>query len=163
MNIKWIEEPFNPEDLESYKKLRKFRKLKIAIGESFTSYNEFKNVILNDLCDIIQIDVTQIGIKDAINVFNLSKKKGKKVAMHVWGSPISYLSNLNFAIAFNIDYFESPLVEYKFLNKYYKKYTKIEKGKIYFKKNFFGTGINLKKIELKKNKFIKNSGFKING
>ena len=35
LNIKWIEEPFNPEDLESYKKLRKFRKLKIAIGESF--------------------------------------------------------------------------------------------------------------------------------
>ena len=83
--------------------------------------------------------------------------------MHVWGSPISYLSNLNFAIAFNIDYFESPLVEYKFLNKYYKKYTKIEKGKFFFRKNFFGTGINLKKIELKKNKFIKNSGFKING
>ena len=84
--------------------------------------------------------------------------------MHVWGSPISFLANLNFAMAFQeIDYFEFPIVYYDFLKEFYTKYIKISDGKISFIKPFEGIGIKMtNKYLSKKFKFIKGSGFKIN-
>ena len=166
LNLLWLEEPFHPEDIDSYIKLKKdsINKIKIAIGESFTSYNEFKYFIENNLCDIVQPDITQLGIFDSIKVIKLANKKKKMVSMHVWGSPVSYLSNLNFAIAFDeVNFFECPLVEYEFIKKFYRKYSEIMNGNIYIKKNFYGTGIEIKTKDYQQNKFKKGSGFKING
>ena len=58
-----------------------------------------KILILNNCCDIIQPDVTQCGILDAIKICKLAKKH-KKISLHVWGSSLSFLVNLHFCISF---------------------------------------------------------------
>jgi len=88
----WLEEPLPAERMHDYKILKKLSKNPVAIGESFTNFYEFENVIKNDLCDIVQPDITQVGIFDAIKIVKLAKKYKKKVALHVWGSPISLMS-----------------------------------------------------------------------
>ena len=159
----WIEEPFHPNNTKDYINLKNRKKnFKVAFGESFTSFAEFERAIMLNMCDYVQPDVTQLGILESIKVINLAKKYRKKVAIHVWGSPISYLTNLNFAYAFDniVDYFEVPLVKYEILKTFYTKFTKIHDNKITFIKEFYGHGINLNKNYLNKFKFMSNSGFK---
>ena len=114
----WLEEPLPAERMQDYKILKKLSKNPVAIGVSFTNFYEFENVIKNDLCDIVQPDITQVGIFDAIKIVKLAKKYKKKVALHVWGSPISLMSNLHFALAYKeVDIIEFPLVSLEFLKK----------------------------------------------
>ena len=77
LNLKWIEEPLHPSRIFDYKEITKKSLNSIALGEAFTSYEEFKILILNNCCDIIQPDVTQCGILDAIKICKLAKKHKK--------------------------------------------------------------------------------------
>lgn len=82
--------------------------------------------------------------------------------MHIWGSNISLLANLHFAIASQkINLIEYPIVKLKLLNNDLKNIIKIENGTILLKNNIKGLGLNLDNIKLKKFKFVKKSGFKI--
>lgn len=158
----WLEEPLPAERMHDYKILKKLSKNPVAIGESFTNFYEFENVIKNDLCDIVQPDITQVGIFDAIKIVKLAKKYKKKVALHVWGSPISLMSNLHFALAYKeVDIIEFPLVSLEFLKKNIDKKIEVKDGFIKLKKKELGLGIDLRKKNLKSFSFKKKSGFKI--
>ncbi len=158
----WLEEPLPAERMHDYKILKKLSKNPVAIGESFTNFYEFENVIKNDLCDIVQPDITQVGIFDAIKIVKLAKKYKKKVALHVWGSPISLMSNLHFALAYKeVDIIEFPLVSLEFLKKNIDKKIEVKDGFIKLKKKELGLGIDLRKENLKSFSFKKKSGFKI--
>ena len=158
----WLEEPLPAERMHDYKILKKLSKNPVAIGESFTNFYEFENIIKNDLCDIVQPDITQVGIFDAIKIVKLAKKYKKKVALHVWGSPISLMSNLHFALAYKeVDIIEFPLVSLEFLKKNIDKKIEVKDGFIKLKKKELGLGIDLRKENLKSFNFKKKSGFKI--
>lgn len=158
----WIEEPLPPEQINDYKKLKEISKNPIAIGESFTSYREFEYAIKLKCCDVIQPDVTQLGINDMLKVINLAKKNKIKVCLHVWGSTISLLSNLHIAMAFNyIDQIEYPLVKLKFLDKITQNNIYIANSHLSFKNLKPGLGLNINKKILNKFKFIKSSGYKL--
>lgn len=158
----WIEEPLPPEQINDYKKLKEISKNPIAIGESFTSYREFEYAIKLKCCDVIQPDVTQLGINDMLKVINLAKKNKIKVCLHVWGSTISLLSNLHIAMAFNyIDQIEYPLVKLKFLDKITQNNIYIANSHLSFKNLKPGLGLNVNKKILNKFKFIKSSGYKL--
>lgn len=158
----WLEEPLPTERTSDYKIIKKLSKNPIAIGEAFTNFYEFENVIKNNLCDIVQPDITQVGIFDAIKIVKLAKKYKKRIALHIWGSPISLISNLHFALAFKeVDLIEFPLVSLEFLKKEINKKIKVVDGFVNLIKKEPGLGINLKKENLQKFHFKKKSGFKI--
>lgn len=160
--LQWLEEPFPTEKIFDYKKLKEVSKNPIAIGEAFTNFHEFENVIKNNLCDIVQPDLTQLGIKDTTKVVKLAKKFKKRVALHVWGSPISLMCNLHFALAHKeVDIIEYPLVRLDFLSNLMDQNIRISKNKISLKNKKPGLGFDLNNSFLKKYKFINNSGFKL--
>ncbi len=162
LNLKWIEEPLHPSRTFDYKEITKKSLNSIALGEAFTSYEEFKILILNNCCDVIQPDVTQCGILDTIKICKLAKKHKKKISLHVWGSSLSFLVNLHFALAFKeVDIIEYPLVNLKILKEVVRNKFNIKKGKIYMNDNFKGIGISLKENYFNKYKFVKRSGFEI--
>lgn len=162
LKLKWIEEPIHPSKICDYKEITKKSKIPIALGEAFTSYEEFKTVILNDCCDVVQPDVTQCGILDTIKICKLAKKYKKKVSLHVWGSSLSFLTNLHFALAYKeVDIIEYPLVNLDILKEIISINYKFKKNKIYINNNVNGIGISLKKNYFNQFKFIKKSGFAI--
>jgi len=162
INLKWIEEPIHPSNYIDYQLIKKKSKNKIAIGEAYTSFQEFKTIIENNCCDIIQPDVTQCGIIDTIKICKYAKKKKKKIALHVWGSPLSLIINLHFALAFReVDFIEFPLVRLKIFKEILDKNIQINLGRISSKTQKNGIGFILEKNYLKKYKFIKKSGFSI--
>ncbi len=159
----WIEEPLNPLNLYDMSRLQKSHKTHLAFGESFTSYEEFKNAMHLNCSKYLQPDVTHCGYIDAIKLMNDIKINNFKIAIHVWGSKISLISNLHFATAFNkkIDFIEIPNVRLSFLEHEFRDIMEIKNGKILINEEVNGLGIVLSEKILKKYKFIKASGFKI--
>tara|TARA_B100000787_G_C16186961_1_gene295239 strand:- start:937 stop:2067 length:1131 start_codon:yes stop_codon:yes gene_type:complete len=162
MNLKWIEEPIHPSNFIDYSLLKKKSKNKIAIGEAYTSFQEFRTIIENNCCDIIQPDITQCGILDAIRICKYGKRKNKEIALHVWGSPLSFIINLHFALAFKeVDFIEYPLVRLKIFKEILDNDIQIDSGRVRLNSKKNGIGFTLNKNYLKKFKFIEKSGFSI--
>jgi len=140
--LTWIEEPLDPFNHSNYSKIKKKTKVKIAFGEQFTTSEEFISVIKNNCSDYIQPDITMIGYIDAKKIIPHVKKSRKKIALHVWGSPISLLSNLHFALAFKeVEWIEIPYTNFNQLSKKLNNNIEIKNGKVRFKsKKFFGLG-----------------------
>ena len=140
--LTWIEEPLDPFNHFDYSIIKKKSKLKIAFGEQFTTSEEFISAIKNNCSDYIQPDITMIGYTDAKRIIPHVNKNRKKIALHVWGSPISLLSNLHFALAFKeVEWIEIPYTNFNKLSKKLNNNIEIKNGNIRFKsKEFFGLG-----------------------
>ena len=60
-NLAWVEEPLLPDDFEGYKRLKSRVGVTIAAGEhEFTKYGA-KDLIINNIVDILQFDVRRAG------------------------------------------------------------------------------------------------------
>ncbi len=160
--IKWIEEPFHPDDFFSFKELKKKSyKIPIASGEALNSFFEYKSYISNNLVDILQLDVTHCGgITEALKILSLLKNSNKKVALHVWGSTISLSANAHLAYAVkNIEWLECPLHQ-PAINKNFN--TQIDfKKNLKYQKIKSGLGVELNPKMIKKYPYVKGSEYKI--
>jgi len=162
--VYWLEEPFHPDNIEDYQNLIKKNLLTVATGEALSGQLDYKTYILNNLCHIIQLDISSCGgFSEAIKVLKLAKKKKIKIAMHVWGSEIASTANAHFAFAFpEIKWLEYPLAQpkiNKYLNNYYNNSISYK-----FQKNMknHGLGIECNIRKLQSNfKYIYGSKYKI--
>ena len=161
-NITWLEEPLPPVNFINYKKLNKVANCKIALGESFTSKNEFESYMINQCLNIVQPDITHCGgYSAALKVISLAKKCNIPIAMHVWGSPLSLLANMHFSLAFNeVKWLEIPRVNLSLLSQEIQKLFEIKDG---FLSAELRPGLGLGLNEKIKNKysFIPGSGYKV--
>ena len=161
-NIVWLEEPLPPVNFIHYKKLNKVANCKIALGESFTSKNEFESYMINQCLNIVQPDITHCGgYSAALKVISLAKKCNIPIAMHVWGSPLSLLANMHFSLAFNeVKWLEIPRVNLSLLSQEIQKLFEIKDG---FLSAELRPGLGLGLNEKIKNKysFIPGSGYKV--
>lgn len=159
----WLEEPLDPQEILAYSDLNKLSKIDIAFGESFTSFNEFLCALNNNCSKYIQPDATHCGYLDLIKLLNhVEDYKNVKIALHVWGSPISLLANMHFAIAFNkISFLEIPMVKLDFLNHKIKSIYEIKNGLLKYNDAKNGLGIEIEEGDLNKLDFVENSGFEI--
>ena len=94
-DMKWIEEPLLPDDLEAYKELTKSSPVPIAAGEhEFTRYG-FDLLIRNKAVNIVQFDMGRVGgFSEAKRVCALAVAAGLPVCTHAYGLP-----TLQFAFA----------------------------------------------------------------
>lgn len=87
LNIGWIEEPFPPEDVAGYARLRgRLGPVRLAAGEHLFGLAEGLRYLDADAVDIIQPDVTWCGgIRVAATLAALAQERGMLFAPHAGG------------------------------------------------------------------------------
>lgn len=91
----FMEEPVHPDSIESLIKFRKNVKAKVALGERVLNKNLFLPYLKNDLVDIIQPDVTNVGgILEAKYSAVLADAFGVEVAYHNAFGPVQTAATL---------------------------------------------------------------------
>jgi len=163
-NLTWLEEPLQPENFLDYNHLMMKSKIPIALGEAFTGINEFESYITNNCMDIVQPDVTHCGgYTGAMKILALVEKHKLPMSMHVWGSPIAFLANLHFALAFkHVEWLEIPQVTLQFLSEESNNMYKIINGMLIAN---LGPGLGISLSDDIKNSFpfVIGSGYRVPG
>ncbi|MGC8565573.1 MAG: enolase C-terminal domain-like protein [Thermoplasmata archaeon] len=147
----FMEEPVHPDSIESLMKFRKNVSARIALGERVLNKNLFLPYLKNDLVDVIQPDVTNVGgILEAKYSAVLAETFGVDVAYHNAFGPVQTAATLqldvniqNFLIQ---ESFENSWPEWKI--KFLKSGYEIENG--YYKlstKPGLGIEVNEKILE----------------
>lgn len=96
----FVEEPYITDDIKGYAEVKKLSTLPIAMGENGSTIYEFKQFIDNDIADIYQPDVTNVGgIGQFIKVSEYAYLHGKKIAPHVFRSGVSFMAHLHLLVS----------------------------------------------------------------
>jgi L-alanine-DL-glutamate epimerase-like enolase superfamily enzyme len=59
--INWLEEPLHPEDIRSHRILARELNIPIALGEHIYTRQAFRDYLVQEAVEIIQVDVTRVG------------------------------------------------------------------------------------------------------
>tara|TARA_Y100000758_G_scaffold185556_1_gene132082 strand:+ start:967 stop:1590 length:624 start_codon:yes stop_codon:yes gene_type:complete len=113
----WFEEPFRPDDLDSYVALRKRISVPIAAGENEFGVSGFRELIRASVVDIIQCDVARAGgISEANTVAKMATDAGLRVAPHTWNDAVAINANAQIVAAYDgitveMDQTGNPFIE----------------------------------------------------
>lgn len=119
LNLNWIEEPIDSDNLIGYKNLGESIGPMIAGGETLTTRHEFENFLKIGKPDLVQPDVTRCGgITEALKVYEMSKEYKVKLVPHGFSTGILTAATAHFLAACE----STDLIEYSQstsqLNKY---------------------------------------------
>jgi L-rhamnonate dehydratase len=95
-NISWLEEPLRPDDLHGYRKLASSVRTPIAAGEHEATVAGFRRLIDDARIDIVQVDVTRVGLTQARRIALLAHQRGLPCANHNFTSDINVAASLHF-------------------------------------------------------------------
>jgi mannonate dehydratase len=98
----FLEDPFSPEDVGYFAKLRHLTSTPIAMGELFNNPNEWMDLISGRLIDFIRVHLSQIGgITPARKLAALCEYFGVRSAFHGPGdvSPVGHAANVHLDLA----------------------------------------------------------------
>jgi len=98
----FLEDPFSPEDVGYFEKLRPQTSTPIAMGELFNNPNEWLGLVSNRLIDFIRIHISQVGgLTMARKVAALCEFFGVRTAWHGPGdvSPVGHAANVHIDLA----------------------------------------------------------------
>jgi len=103
-NLAWLEEPFVPDDLTSYAKLREETNIPISGGEHEYTRFGFQDIIDRRAMDIVQPDLRRCGgFTEARKIAAIVASAGLTLIPHAYG-----ITHLHLALAFPV----VPMVEY---------------------------------------------------
>ncbi|MDH3731059.1 MAG: L-rhamnonate dehydratase, partial [Acidimicrobiia bacterium] len=108
-NMAWVEEPFVPDDLNSYAKLRQETSIPISGGEhEYTKYG-FLDIIEKQAMDIIQPDLRRCGgFTEGRKISALAQAAGITLIPHAYGVTHIHFALSDAAIPM-IEYFPLPV------------------------------------------------------
>jgi len=90
----WFEEPFPPEDLDSFAALRGTVRVPVAAGENEFGVQGFRELIERRAVDIVQADASRCGgITELCRVADMAHKGGLKLAPHSWSDAVAIIAN----------------------------------------------------------------------
>jgi L-alanine-DL-glutamate epimerase-like enolase superfamily enzyme len=114
----WLEEPFQPEEIDSYVELRKQVNVRLAAGENEFGFQGFRELIRAGALDIVQPDVSRLGgLTEALRVAELAKREGLEVATHSWSDAVAIVANAHFmaslphGLTVEVDQTNNPFVD----------------------------------------------------
>lgn len=117
-NVFWFEEPFEPEDIDSYVALSSRVTPPLAAGENEFGLQGFRELIRAGALDIVQPDVSRCGgITEAKRVADLALTAGLRVAPHTWSDAVAVTANahlvasLTNGITVEIDQTGNPFID----------------------------------------------------
>jgi len=90
----WLEEPFEPENLEAFAALRKNVSIPLAAGENEFGEQGFRELIQAGAVDIAQPDASRCGgVTEVLRAADLAHDAGLKVATHSWSDAVAIIAN----------------------------------------------------------------------
>jgi L-alanine-DL-glutamate epimerase-like enolase superfamily enzyme len=90
----WYEEPFTPEDIDSYAALCGTVRVPIAAGENEFGVQGFRELIRAKAVDIVQPDASRCGgISEVIAVARMAADSGLSFAPHTWSDAVAVIAN----------------------------------------------------------------------
>jgi D-galactarolactone cycloisomerase len=90
----WFEEPFPPEDLDSYAALRSTVSAPIAAGENEFGVQGFRELIERRAVDVLQADASRCGgITELRRIADMAWKANLKLAPHTWSDAVAIMAN----------------------------------------------------------------------
>jgi len=98
----FLEDPFSPEDIGYFEKLRSQSSTPIAMGELFNNPNEWVGLVSHRLIDFIRIHISQVGgLTMARKVAAMCEFFGVRTAWHGPGdvSPVGHAANVHLDLA----------------------------------------------------------------
>lgn len=105
--IFWLEEPLLPDDLRGYRFVTAHSPVKIAAGEQECTVAGFLRLMDEARVDVVQIDVTRVGLTQAVQVAALALERGLRVCNHNFTTGVNTAASLHFlAAAANALYLE---------------------------------------------------------
>lgn len=117
-NVFWFEEPFQPEDIDSYVALRGTVGVPLAAGENEFGLQGFRELIRAGALDIVQPDACRCGgISEVKRVAVLALTSGLRVATHSWSDAVAIAANahvvsaMSNGITVEIDQTGNPFVD----------------------------------------------------
>lgn len=118
LGVFWFEEPFPPEDLDSFAALRSTVSIPVAAGENEFGVQGFRELIERRAVDIVQADASRCGgITELRRVADLAGKAGLKLAPHSWSDALAIVANAQVvaatphALTVEVDQTGNPFVE----------------------------------------------------
>lgn len=95
-DVYWFEEPFPPEDVDSYLALRPNLRLRLAAGENEFGVQGFRELVDRGTVDILQPDSSRCGgISECRRVGLMAAEHGLPVATHGWSDAIAIVANMH--------------------------------------------------------------------
>jgi D-galactarolactone cycloisomerase len=92
--VAWFEEPFPPEDIDSYAILRSQVRVPVSAGENEFGVQGFRELFRVGAVDIAQPDVSRAGgITECVKIGKLAQESGIKVVSHTWSDAIALIAN----------------------------------------------------------------------
>ncbi len=113
----WYEEPFEPEDIDSYAALRGTVPVRVAAGENEFGIQGFRELIRAGAVDIVQPDASRCGgLSEVWKVVQLAKQAGLRFAPHTWSDAIAVTANAHAVAAgdgltVEVDQTGNPFIE----------------------------------------------------
>ena len=97
-NILWLEDPMPPDFSESWVRLASESKVPIGMGENLARRHGFKEFILNQGCDIVQLDVRNTGgLLESKKISDLADLFYLPMAAHDTGSIVCNIATVHWA------------------------------------------------------------------
>ena len=94
-NIRWLEEPLRPSDVEGYVWLRDRSPVPIAAGEEECGRESFRLLIDRHALDVYQVDISRNGFTDAVYIRARVEEIGARLCNHCYTSPITVAACLH--------------------------------------------------------------------
>ncbi|MSQ95789.1 MAG: mandelate racemase/muconate lactonizing enzyme family protein [Gemmataceae bacterium] len=96
----WFEEPFQPEDIDSYAALRGTVGVRLAAGENEFGVQGFRELIRAKAVDIVQPDASRCGgISEVWKTAKLAADAGLSFAPHTWSDAVAVIANAHIVAA----------------------------------------------------------------
>ena len=117
--ISWLEEPFAPEDLDSYLALQPDRgTIPLAAGENEFGLQGFRELIDSGAVQVVQPDCCRCGgITEARRIARRALERGPRVAPHTWSDGVALAANIHLvastphALTVEIDRTGNPFID----------------------------------------------------
>jgi D-galactarolactone cycloisomerase len=114
----WFEEPFPPEDIDSYVALRPRIRVPLAAGENDFGVQGFRELIRAGALDVVQPDTCRAGgITECVRIGRLAREAGLTVGTHTWSDAVALTANAHFVaslphgLTVEIDQTGNPFIE----------------------------------------------------
>lgn len=91
----WLEEPLPPGDLRGYRQVTSAVGTRIAAGEEECEADGFRRLMDDGRIDVVQIDMTRVGISEAIRIAGMAADRGLPVANHNFTTDINTAASLH--------------------------------------------------------------------
>jgi D-galactarolactone cycloisomerase len=114
----WFEEPFPPEDIDSYVALRPKLSIPLAAGENDFGIQGFRELLRAKALDIVQADASRAGgITECLRIGRLAAEANVRFAPHTWSDAVAVMTNahviaaLQNSITVEVDQTGNPFIE----------------------------------------------------